>query len=324
MTKSGKRTLLAFACVIVFVTTLLTLFLLGNPVRAYAGPVTSLENPFDGGLGTAARPYLISKESQLKAIGTVDMSAHYRLTSDITLSNSEWVPIGGLYNQNNTDLFQGTFDGNGHTISNLKRFADISEVNNRIYFGLFSRIGNLGTVKNLTMRDCNIYMTGPSVNNANTRVFVGCIAGFVQGTVSNVTVGGICSYDVCTNGMAYVGSVAGVATSAKISGCTNRAAITGGRYSSGAGGIAGHSSYTTFTNCTNYGVITAKRTVWGGSAAAGGIVGELHENNVSSYANYFISCYHYGNVDAIHYGGGASNKEYKGDLWAAPSPYVYE
>lgn len=44
----------------------------------------------------------------------------YILTNDIDLNNQKWTPIGNTYeNLNNKQFLIGSFDGKGHTISNL-------------------------------------------------------------------------------------------------------------------------------------------------------------------------------------------------------------
>lgn len=324
MTKLNKKAaLLSF---IVCAVLLVLCCIIVGPVSASAaqiGAEKAASSKFAGGSGTASDPYLISNETQLLAVNN-NLTAHYRLTNDIALSNYEWIPIGGYFNGSESDVFNGTLDGNGYSISNLQRYADISVKNDRIYFGMFSRIGSSGVVKNLTMSNCKISMAGPDVNNSKLRVFVGAIAGSVRGIISNVSVNGMVNYDIQANGMSYVGSVAGAAYASRVTNCTNHATITSGRYSGGAGGIAGHSAYTTFNSCTNYGKIFAKCTSWGGSAAAGGIVGELYQNNVQNWWDFFVSCYSSESLlNTEDFGGGPTRKKYTGQHYAAPSPYEY-
>ncbi len=71
-----------------------------------------------------------------------------KLTADISLSGYDWVPIGGQSGYKISDnaysrKFQGTFDGQGHTISGLK-------VNStRTYAGLFGATGSSAIIKNV-------------------------------------------------------------------------------------------------------------------------------------------------------------------------------
>ncbi|MBR2615519.1 MAG: SipW-dependent-type signal peptide-containing protein [Clostridia bacterium] len=67
-----------------------------------------------------------------------------KLGADINLSNLSWTPIGSA-----DAGFQGTFDGDGHTVSNLYVEAD----NNA---GLFGYALNGGNVKNLTVENAYV------------------------------------------------------------------------------------------------------------------------------------------------------------------------
>lgn len=276
---------------------------------------------FNGGSGSVDDPFLITNEQQLTSIKDVSMNANYKLSNSITLSNKDWTPIGGFYKENR---FEGTLDGGGYSIKNLSRSSDIPEKNNRFYFGLFGCIGENGVVKNLTLSNCNIKLYGPKVNNANARVFIGALAGFLYGTVDNVSVYGTCLNDVCTNGMSYVGSIAGAAREARITNCNNYAAITSGRYGSAAGGFLGFSTGTTLMNCRNYGQVSARGTAWGGHASAAGIVGEIYNGTNPSLPTNIISCYNYVTPKATDYGGGLVCKKKVGDMYALTQSYILE
>ena len=68
----------------------------------------------------------ISDRAGLEAI-TNDLSGKYYLTADIDLSGVEWVPIGA----DDTDPFTGTFDGQGHVISNMTIIGDVQYAGDR-------------------------------------------------------------------------------------------------------------------------------------------------------------------------------------------------
>ena len=107
------------------------------------------------GEGTEASPYLISNASELAIIrnkinaavsGSTIPSAHYRLVNDIDLSAFEnWTPIG-LSDVRN--MFNGTFDGNGKTISNLT-------ITSGNYVGLFGYVNN-ANIKNIKLEKANV------------------------------------------------------------------------------------------------------------------------------------------------------------------------
>lgn len=91
--------------------------------------------------GTADNPLLISSAEEMEAFrdrvnkGETDLCA--RLTADIDLSGEKWTPIG-----TNAKQYQGTFNGNCHTISGIQFDTERDA-------GLFSYIGNNGVVQDL-------------------------------------------------------------------------------------------------------------------------------------------------------------------------------
>ena len=66
-----------------------------------------------------------------------------KLLVDIDLDGEDWTPVA---------RFQGTFDGEGHTISNLT----VKVEGNETKAGLFAQVWPHGTVKNLTVKDADI------------------------------------------------------------------------------------------------------------------------------------------------------------------------
>ena len=117
-------------------------------------------------LASAANPTVITTEAQLRAITN---TGNYILGNDITLTQV-WAPRGG------TSGFSGTFDGNRHTIRDLR--MDISTDSQ----GFFTRL-NGATVRNL-----NIELGG----NLRGGAFFGTLAGRVGAgtTIENVHING--------------------------------------------------------------------------------------------------------------------------------------
>lgn len=281
---------------------------------------------FAGGSGAADNPFLIANETHLRNIQKVSMNANYKLKSDINILSSEWVPIGGSFYLNYANTkFDGSFDGNGKKINNLRRTQDIEEDNNRFYFGLFLHIGPQGRVKNLTLDRVAIKMAGPDKFDSGTRVFIGALAGVVRGTVENVTVNGECFYSICTNGSAFVGSIAGSAyKGAVISNCKNNASITAGRYTSAAGGIVGYSAGARIQYCTNTGSVLSRCTRFSGYARAGGIVGLKYNGNDGINITEIISCNNSVTPVSNCYGGGKTKRCFIGTMFGGETKDVYD
>ena len=248
------------------------------------------------GLGTASSPYLIKKPSQLEKI-TADInspnnakynSAYIRLENDLDLKGVTVDPIGV---ELNSAHFSGTFDGNGHTVSNFSINED---------YGIVGFIGYVvqGKVKNLTIEtDLQLEM----LNEQN--YIVGGVAAYgigadIIGCNFNGSITADFAYELP---VAYLGGIIGFSQgyAANISGTVSYCSVNADILSIGSqsvfttGGIAGatvgtaESAPVTVNNCTYEGEITGRHTL------SGGIVGYLR--SYSSVANTFSV----GTVDAL-------------------------
>lgn len=102
---------------------------------------------------------------------------YYRLEDNIDLVGGEFIPIG-----TNAKPFDGYFDGNGYTISNLKVSAStieaMGETNNKLA-GLFGKITSNATVKNFTLKNVSI--------DAGA-TYAGSVVAYSEGTIDKVTI----------------------------------------------------------------------------------------------------------------------------------------
>lgn len=249
------------------------------------------------GVGTAAAPFLIRNADELRM---VDPSAsnnnlngkYYKLDNDIDLSSTaykdNWTPLGA-----GTRAFEGHFDGNGHTISNLK----ITSAPSNNYIGLFSM--NDGAITNLNLSNVNVNVTGTYVAGlvgVNYRGISNCT---VSGTVSgDAHVGGLTAYnnyveeavisncsssvDVSSTGEQGAGGLVGK-NDRRIQNCSASGSVTGHRYLGGLVGRTGTDSV--ITNSFATGPVTSNTGGDAGSAKAiGGLVGENLKTITLSYA----------------------------------------
>lgn len=160
------------------------------------GGESDIAEKFAGGTGTESDPYQISNGAQLAYLaqqvnaGTNYSGEYFKLTSDIQLNELDdkgmpraaegqtgphpWTPIG-----NSSKKFQGTFDGDGHTIAGLY-INDTAAVYNA-YKGLFGNITAGAKVQNLVVTGD---VMAKSANNTAPQ-YVGGIVGFNNGTVQN-------------------------------------------------------------------------------------------------------------------------------------------
>ena len=132
------------------------------------------------GRGTEDDPYEIATAEDLVAINNYDISAHYALVADIDLSGIVWSTAPIL-------VFNGTFDGRGHTISNLIIEGDS-------YLGLFGYIMIDGVVTNLIIQDACI------IGNK----LVGALAGKSRSHITD------CHATGNVTGVSYVGGLVGL------------------------------------------------------------------------------------------------------------------
>lgn len=93
--------------------------------------------------------------------GTTYSGSTVTLGADINISGTEWTPIGTTLNKN----FQGTFDGQGHTISNFV-ITKANTAGNTICpgTGFFGFIQKNCTIKNLQISDAKITLSNSSNN----------------------------------------------------------------------------------------------------------------------------------------------------------------
>lgn len=137
------------------------------------------------------------------------------LDKDIDLGFYEWIPIG-----NSTYAFNGSFDGDGHTISGLKINACTD------YVGFFGNVS--GKICNFNIEKANIY-----VKRDHNYVSIAC--GYSTGDLKDISTDGFIEAPKSN----YVGAVAGATAPASIeyTNLTNKASINA---QTCVGGIIGH------------------------------------------------------------------------------------
>lgn len=264
-------------------------------------PLTSSHNYVDGvcticgkikklnNAGTAADPYLINSPQALEwfrdwvngtyspdgGTAVTHSEACAKLTADIDMSTIchpadkandkeelSWVPISG-----DKIKWRGSFDGGGHTISNLY----INSTSD--YAGLFGYVGNNATNDNVnknTIKD----IAFSNVKATFTNQFSGTLAGYI----GNVSVSGITVESGTINGKSILGGIVGKAYYSVISNCINKVNIES---ESSVGGICGILDYSTIEGCANYGTIEIS------SIRAGGIAGFTFTSTIiNNCANY--------------------------------------
>lgn len=217
--------------------------------------------------------------------------------------------------------FNGTFDGDGHKLTNL--YVDGGNASDNE--GLFGFIGGSAVIKNLSV-------SGTVTGNTNVAGVVGYNNGTVIGCYSDVAVTGIsesiggvvglnlgtitsCGNSGTVSGVSSIGGVAGNSDYGRISQSYNTGTVTGNDnvggitgknsleitncYNTGSvsgdiyvAGIVGNLTVGTITNCYNTGSIT---TSYG---AAGGVVGNNNAGTITS-CYYLENSYSGNNTDGF-------------------------
>ena len=347
------------------------IILLGTIVSSAASwsyPTTAIEDPkgitnLDIRDGSMGKPYTISTAQELAnfayyvnnhSTGAAYKGKYIMLLADIVLNDwvinengeintsaQEWTPIGE-YGTFFNDSFEGTFFGNGHTISGVYVKTE------RSYNGLFGDL-KYGSIKDLHIKDSYIAngskVTGGLVahvhGDADTEQGLeNCsFEGIVEGHSSkNAPVGGLAGlvhseidafhFNYCkvsgkivdaNNVATYIGGVCGNSgcKAIKYINCSNDMVINGGKSDAYVGGIAGNGSI--FSNCVNNKPLQSNNSKY-----VGGITGQADsifssENNaiiigkdkvggVAGSTKYMSACINNATVTGTGAVGGVSGE----------------
>jgi len=276
------------------------------------------------GSGTEADPYQVWTGADLAWIAdqvnsnsstNVFENKYFKQMADIDLGSHTWTPIGKYFASSSSDdrrAFCGTYDGNGHIISNLSNATTITyNDSNTKAFGLFGL--SYGTIKNLGVVNVSLAVTNSS-NSSSAILYAGGIVGYagsgggstcniynsyVTGAISATTnhSSAVCCAGGLSGNLAY-GAFTNSYGAARVT-IEGSHAGTGSSGTSGAGGVSGRraSSNATFTNCywdstlTSYPMNSSSTTVSGATGRTtaqcqDGTLLTALQNNHGSYLNW--------------------------------------
>lgn len=249
------------------------------------------------GSGTAADPWIISTKEDLKKFSAITNNArvvfldkHFALGADIDCQGDTLVPA--CKDHAAKLLFEGTFDGRGHTIDNFRIVGvgfftadnvtgtavpgqvNPKDPNSYYYCGLFGNVGTHGVIRNLVI--------GPKASIESFQ-YGGAIAGGLQGRIENCL-----NYATVRGYFSNAGGIVGyMKAGSEVSGCYNQGLVAAN--GNLAGGIAGTALQASIENCENAGEVTA---YWfnpyqkeGSQYGAGGIVGLLDRSSATNVVN---------------------------------------
>ena len=255
-----------------------------TPIFAAGGDMGLATEPLTD--GSDAYPYLIEDFTDFEVFADPANSAtywaigvHTKLMVDIDLSGRTYTTAVIATGTDATLRYNGLFDGNDHSVSNLTITAGAS----MYYLGLFGYINGTtsvnGEIKNLSLIDC-------SITAGDNSSLVGSLCGLSYGTINNCyssgsitagidsgNLGGLCGYQTCY----YGGSMSDSHSSVS---------VTGGKDSQSIGGLCGTFIYGNLSNCYATGAVAGDNTV-------GGLCGSI------SYESTISDCYASGQVVAL-------------------------
>jgi hypothetical protein len=252
---------------------------------------------YSGGDGSAENPYQIATKADLLQLAatTADYNKCFIFTDDIDMAGQVFTTAIIAADTSSSSGFQGTaftgtFNGDGHVISNLN-----IDANEKDYIGLFGYFYG-GSVENLGLEDFSV----------NGRYYAGGLVGYsYYGSISNCYSTGIVigSFDV--GGFQYVGGLVGGNSYGSIANCYATSAVSG---SQNVGGLAGENSRGNINNCYSTGTVSGEDKVGGlvgynygsinncystggvnGSQNVGGLAGENGGNIGNCYATGTVS-----------------------------------
>mgnify|MGYP007007932511 CR=1 FL=1 len=213
------------------------------------------------------------------------LNINARLTSDISLHNpknsgaTEWTPIGET-SGTGTNAFAGTFDGQGHTISDL---SITTLPSGAVRTGLFGTTYG-GVVKDFTIKGSITLSAGNKGDNSG-------IGGAIGATKYGTAVSGVTSYvnisNTSANALVHVGGVVGELYSSTAKQCLYFGSINLQNASDSIGGVVGYINNSEIGYCANLGTV---KTATAG-AYVGGVLGYLNNS-----AGKVHNCYNYGSV----------------------------
>lgn len=281
-------------------------------MMAWLPPQLWAQTQPSGGDGSSESPFLITTAEELKWYASyvngesgdnvVHTTACAKLMNDIDLSTvcgegkGNWTPIAkyGIYKYNGEYHFDGVFDGNGHTISNL--YINDEKGSNLGLFGYIKPTASSApaSVKNLKMASVQIvgesYIaavsgSGSGVTFENIEVISGSIAGTrnISGISSCVGNAKNCinRADVTASSMYAAGVIHYIG---KVSNCSNYGKITAGRGLAG-GIVSNGDGFAKLTDCANYGDIEITQPV-ANDCGVGGLLGFPWYVEISNCANF--------------------------------------
>ena len=249
---------------------------------------------YSGGAGTADNPYQIATAADLIALGETpeDYDKHFVLAADIDLDPN--LPGQKVFDKAviapdvvpnmqgfQGELFNGVFNGNGHTISHLT----IKGVNS---VGLFGMLDSEARISDLDLVAVDV----------NGEAGIGSLVGTNNGTVANIYSTGIVNGNLEVGGLAGangLGSITSSHSSGEVSGSEDVGGLVGINLgsitaSSSSGMVTGDERVGGLVGWSNGGIAASSSTgTVTGNRWIGGLVGDNYGGITTSHSTATVS-----------------------------------
>lgn len=234
---------------------------------------------FGGGDGSNSHSaFIIATPGQLKKLIIESRRSsfkdkHFLLATDLRVTTDNWEPIGTTP----THSFNGTFNGDGHTIKGV-----LENANGHKLFGFF------GYLKDATITNLNMEAIVHNIADNTVYCYTGSVAGYSNhSAITECTNTG--KVETAMTGSIYTGGIVGISYNhSMINHCTNKGEVNGeSTQNTYTGGIAGdNTTCSAIIDCTNTSTIngTSSSIDANNEIYVGGISGRNSQNS------YLIHC----------------------------------
>ena len=264
--------------------------------------------------GTENNPYIIANLANLRWMSEVSHEwwidsltlVYFIQIADIDAAETEnwhsgagFKPIGHPISPSTYPRFKGSYDGNGHTISNIHINAE-SDSNITSYIGFFTYLSTQSTIMNLSLENINYNVIG-----SYTTSIGGIVGEAYLATITNCHTSGTIAFTFSgTTYYDWIGGISGSTTeSSSINYSSSKVNIlpTFVGADSFCGGISGMIADSQIYMCYFTGNIGSAASVSPGNA--GGLVGRI-----LSGASWIGDSYAKGNIHNMTYAGGIAGQ----------------
>jgi len=247
---------------------------------------------FSKGDGTKLNPYLICNHEQFALVSedTTLLSKWFKLGDDLSFAGKKFPQIGSVQMP-----FQGGFDGDGYTLSEITLNADIRAPFGKIQNAQLENViiddihteeaannkvaGLVGVAENSTLHHINVHR----INLYSINYSAGVIGESINSSLSYASVDGSLSQDFGTDASA---GLIGMAFQSDVFACTSHVNITslytGQGEIAGVSALIGHAESSRIRNVYADGVIDYSNIPVPNLHGAGGLIGTMSSSLLSN------------------------------------------